>query len=65
MQTNPGNYTSTSYPRDSLSGYFLQSSSSYSKITEYNPEKYSDDFIDDAYYKKSVLKKKVIAHVSE
>lgn len=52
------------YPSDSQMGYFIKGSSSY-KSTKDNYSERKPNVIDDEYYKKSVLKKKVIAHVSE
>ena len=58
---------SRTYPSDSQSGYFIKSSSSYkkTKITKDYLEQVENNVIDDKYYKKSILKKRVIAHVSE
>ena len=60
-------HNSRTYPSDSQSGYFIKSSSSYekTKITKDYSEQIENNIIDDKYYKKSILKKRVVVHVSE
>lgn len=51
------------------SSYFIQSSTSYNRISPHqnnNTDNYITNFtIDESYYKKSIMTKKVIANVDE
>lgn len=60
---NNSNVYQYSYQSD----YFIKSSEPYvySKVEESDESGYMDKAIDDTYYKKAVLQKKVIAHVTE